>query len=207
VNIPQNELDEWERTAVFVNGQLNKATGAIGRSDLAGARQHIEAAGERNWTARRAMLRCGAANSIQETAARVRAQAGLPDRDAVPLELLSSPANRRYARALREAYEALQAVETERGWDSDLSAKLYETLAAVELEVYGPAYTLPATGRVDSGLGGILRTGFRAKSAKREPTGFKTNLICRLLIALQQLSLVCGACRARNGHIRGRVRP
>ena len=63
-----------------------------------------------------------------------------PMQDHTPrLHLLDSPANRRYARALREAYEALQQVERERGWEDDLSDALLLDVEAAEAELYGLA--------------------------------------------------------------------
>lgn len=61
----------------------------------------------------------------------------------VPLALLDTPANRRYARALREAWEAGLAVDRERYGESigtDGCAQVIEmVLADVEQEIGGPA--------------------------------------------------------------------
>ncbi len=58
----------------------------------------------------------------------------------VPLEMLDSPANRRLARLLREAYEAAVEVDKERGtWPDGRADGVADLAAAVELEVYGPA--------------------------------------------------------------------
>lgn len=62
---------------------------------------------------------------------------------AVPLHLLDTPANRRYAEKLREAWEAGMAVDRERygpNIGTDGCAQIIEmVLADVEAEIHGPA--------------------------------------------------------------------
>ena len=70
----------------------------------------------------------------------------LPRPDPVPIHLLDTPAQRRLARALREAYEAAQEVDRERGTldpdepeDGPVALPIVELLARVEEEVFGPS--------------------------------------------------------------------
>ncbi len=56
----------------------------------------------------------------------------------VPLELMTSPANRRLLGALQEAHAAALAVDQERGWEGDgLADMVSDWLHAVEQEVHG----------------------------------------------------------------------
>ena len=56
----------------------------------------------------------------------------------VPLELLSTDASHRYARLMREAFEAARAVDHERGYGSDGPADMLEGLAEeAEFDAYG----------------------------------------------------------------------
>lgn len=65
---------------------------------------------------------------------------------AVPLHMLDTPANRRLARALRDAYEAAVEVDRERGTytegepeDGPTAMPIVELLVRVEEECFGPA--------------------------------------------------------------------
>jgi hypothetical protein len=62
----------------------------------------------------------------------------LPPMRDVPLELLTSPANRRLYRALREALDAVRDVGRERGHEVPYCGVIADTLNRVEREVYGP---------------------------------------------------------------------
>lgn len=63
----------------------------------------------------------------------------LPSPESVPLHLLDTPTNRRFALRLREAYEAAREVDQERGYGDDGPADyLADLLARVEIEIYGP---------------------------------------------------------------------
>jgi|SRR5579884_64624 len=64
----------------------------------------------------------------------------------LPLDLLTSEANQRYAEHLRLAYEALVEVERERGlyYGNTLSDLLADCLEQAEREVYGPKGLLGA---------------------------------------------------------------
>lgn len=70
--------------------------------------------------------------------------AQVPQPQSVPLELLDTPANRRYAERLREAWEAGLAVDRERygpNIGTDGCAQMVEMLLAdVEEEISGPAH-------------------------------------------------------------------
>ena len=62
----------------------------------------------------------------------------LPAPPSVPLALLDTPASRRYARLMREAYEAARAVDHERGYGDDGPADVLEGFAeAAEMDAYG----------------------------------------------------------------------
>lgn len=133
MNIPQEELNTLEKNAVAVNGRLLRARDALRCGQGAQAGEALEEAQSVNWTSRRALLRLGAADSI-----RAASEAAGPrfEKD-TPLHLLSSPANKRLYRALRDAYEAMREVEQERGEEDDVSAAMLETVLEVEQEVYG----------------------------------------------------------------------
>jgi hypothetical protein len=75
-------------------------------------------------------------NDMHEAgAARAKRMSVPPD---VPLNLLCSEANWRFARTLRQAYEAGRQVDNERGWDEEGPATILQMLLAdVEMQVYG----------------------------------------------------------------------
>jgi hypothetical protein len=140
MKIPQVELDRWEEATVFVGGQLLKATVALERGDRAAAAKHISQAQEKNALTRRGLVLNGATDSVRERARVMAQESGRPVQDHTPpLHLLNTPANRRYARALRDAYEALVEVERERGWEDDLSDALLIDVTRAEQEVNGPS--------------------------------------------------------------------
>lgn len=63
----------------------------------------------------------------------------LPAPVSVPLVLLDTPASRRYARLMREAYAAAREVDHERGYGDDGPADVLEGFAeAAEMDVFGP---------------------------------------------------------------------
>lgn len=129
MNVPQDRLDAWAKTA----NRIRRDTLKIGKLMAGGERQaadelatelHIEAA--------------GLLVSLRDAGARM--PDGFPSSPNVPLHLLDTPANRRLARALREAYEAAIEVDLERGYGEDGPAEhIGELLGRVEQEVFGPA--------------------------------------------------------------------
>lgn len=134
VPVEQEALDAWARFAEAVRvGALNI------RSDVACSRR------EKAQEALTDLHLQGAAALVSLHAAGALLPAGRRSAEPVPLDLLDTPANRRLARALREAYEAAVEVDRERGtfdpdepMDGPTAAPIVELLAAVELEVYGP---------------------------------------------------------------------
>jgi hypothetical protein len=91
------------------------------------------------------LIRAGADDPLQaviEQERQRRQEAGLPTakEKSVPLELLSSPAAKRYAEAIRAAAVACRQMEEERyGPDCDGFAESLEDWADIaEMEVYGP---------------------------------------------------------------------
>lgn len=130
MNVDQAELDDWADVCLRANTQLLRAEDALRRGEAAAGLASVENARAAVWTLKRRLVRAGAQEPGPAVAAPVE----------TPLHLLDTPANRRYAHALREALEALRAVERERGiTDGGASEALEDWLAGVELEVYGPA--------------------------------------------------------------------
>ena len=134
MNIAQDELNQWRRTA----GQLRVVCRTAIHDLRGGKTQHalrrVEAAEDE---ARRLALQL-------ERAGADRPDAPPPSlTEGVPLHLLNTPANRRYLSLLRETYEAALAVDRERygadiGTDG-LAQRIEDVLADVETEIGGPA--------------------------------------------------------------------
>ncbi len=128
MNVPQEELNACRALAVRLKGAVWSALRETGhtRESLLVEAGHLAA----NLETR--LDRAGA----QAPAASVA------PRHETPLRLLDTPANRRYARALREAWEAGLAVDRERYGEAigtDGAAQVIEmVLADVEAEVRGP---------------------------------------------------------------------
>lgn len=61
----------------------------------------------------------------------------LPPVKDVPLARLSTDASRRYARLMREAYEAAREVDRECGYGNDGPADVLEGFAEAELDAFG----------------------------------------------------------------------
>jgi hypothetical protein len=135
VSVEQDQLDRWATFADRV------------RKQEPGIRRNI-ARGEREFAyAKLVDLGVDAGRTVNDLQA---AGAVLLDdsRPPTPAHLLDTPANRRLATALREAYAAAQEVDKERGQfnpaepeDGPVSLPVVEILAKVETEVYGPLGT------------------------------------------------------------------
>lgn len=128
MNIQQEELDRWAQFVDEVRVKMPLLDTLIAQRKLPEARAMAMA------------LHLSAASVL---ARMEREGAGLPDylpaAPNVPLELLTSEKNRRFARALREAVEAAVEVDKERDWfPAGPSCLLADTLHRVEVEVYGP---------------------------------------------------------------------
>ncbi len=129
MNVPQDTLNACRSLAVRLKQSLWQAARA--RSDTRAAL--LEDAGHLAANLETRLDRAGA-----------EAPAAAPaNRHQVPLDLLDTPANRKYADALRAAWEAGLAVDRERYGESigtDGCAQVIEmVLADVEMEIYGPA--------------------------------------------------------------------
>lgn len=125
--IAQDELDALRTLAAKIKGTGSQAMRSVGHEqgrrieELLGLAAQLETRLER---------------------AGARRPSALPPRSRVPLELLDTPANRRYALLLRDAWEAGLAVDRERYGPTigkDGEAQIIEmVLHDVEEEVRGP---------------------------------------------------------------------
>lgn len=81
----------------------------------------------------------GAAVGVAMEQAGADRPGSLPAPPDVPLQLLDTPANRRYLAALQEAHTAALTVDQERygSEDGPAACVLSELVAVVEIEVYG----------------------------------------------------------------------
>lgn len=129
-NIPQETLSAWRR-------RIGEAWGTVTalRYDIAADKK--QQAEDRRAQAEDALRRL----ALDMERAGADAPQGTVPRNEVPLALLDTPANRRYAAKLREAWEAGMAVDRERyGADigTDGCAQVIEmVLADVEEECFG----------------------------------------------------------------------
>lgn len=133
--VEQRQVDAWTRFANDVRNQAMRIRTMIAGRRLDDAREslltmHLQAAA--------AMV------SMEEAGGATPGE--LPPPAAVPLHLLDTPANRRLARCLRDAYEAAVEVDRERGAytegepeDGPAALPIVELLWRVEEECYGPA--------------------------------------------------------------------
>ena len=75
-------------------------------------------------------------NEMQQAGANRATRMNVPPD--IPLKLLCSEANWRFANALRQAYDAGRQVDNERGWGEEGPATILQMLLAdVEMQVYG----------------------------------------------------------------------
>ena len=127
MNVPNENLDGMRALAGRLKGAVGQALRQRGRAQA----EALETA-------------AGLAAQMETRLEQAGAQrpAALPTPQAVPLELLDTAANRRYARALREPWEAGLAVDRERYGEkigTDGCAQVIEmVLADVEMEIGGP---------------------------------------------------------------------
>jgi hypothetical protein len=128
MNIPQDDLDALARLAEGIRSGGLEVVSLILRGKYEQARDkatelHIDGA--------------QILTKLHEAGAML--PSSLPQSDGVPLDLLSTPANRRLAAALREAHEAAREVDQERGYSEHVREQAVEDLlAVVEMEVRGP---------------------------------------------------------------------
>ncbi len=129
MNVPQTDLDAWRTLAARVKQLVFSAR-------VAAPAQRTALLDEAGTLAANLETRLDRAGALRPV--------GMPaPRYETPLHLLDTPANRRYADKLREAWEAGLEVDRERYGDSigtDGCAQAIEmVLADVEQEIFGPA--------------------------------------------------------------------
>ena len=127
MNTPADKLNSWNRFA-----QLARNTAIAARL--------VYAKGEADKG--RAMLRdleeAAAAASVSLEAAGADRPQSLPAPLSVPLALMDTPKSRKYARLMREAYEAAREVDHERGYGDDGPADVLEGFAEeAERDAFG----------------------------------------------------------------------
>ncbi len=131
MNVPQEDLNLWRQFFDTLRGQCRQAMRDIDTGNIHAARRIVEQTED---AARRMALRLDKAGADAP-------EGTLPRTFETPLELLDTPANRRYAEKLREAWEAGLAVDRERyGADigTDGCAQVIEmVLVDVEEECFG----------------------------------------------------------------------
>ncbi len=132
MNVPQDDLNLWRRFFDRLRATCREAMRDVDAGNVQRARLRLEQTED---AGRRMALRLERAGAERPE--------GMTPRPDVPLHLLDTPANRRYAQKLREAWEAGLAVDRERyGEDigTDGCAQMIEMLLAdVEEELHGPA--------------------------------------------------------------------
>jgi|SRR5579884_1312562 len=146
MNVPQQDLNEMAEKAQRVNGHLLRVKDYLRRTEApADVQETLETARRSNVTVLHSLVRAGADDPLEARQEERRQQLRaaddrMPEPQQVPLELLSSPAARRYAEAIRAAAVACREMETERnGPQCDGLAEILEDFAeGAEFEVYGP---------------------------------------------------------------------
>jgi hypothetical protein len=130
MNIEQSELDDWVSTCQALGGLVNGLEGQIRAGARPAAEQSLTAMRDKLATIERRVIRAGGRSSLVVPDIAVQPE--------IPLELLDTPANRHFARLLREAMQACQDVERERGIADGASEVLEDWLVQVEEELHGP---------------------------------------------------------------------
>ena len=140
MNVPHDTLDRWARETRQVRAWLTK----IGdRLRAANAPEDLQtmalSARNKAHDLVNDMIEAGAADPMEEDRKTRMGESYTPAR-VVPIELLSSPAARRYAEAIRAAAAACREMETERygpGYDG-YAQHLEDVARTAEFECYGP---------------------------------------------------------------------
>jgi hypothetical protein len=128
MNVSQETLDSWPRTCERMRGVMVEVRSLLLDGNPDQAVELVE------W-AYIASIVLG--NEIESAGGARPPRMNVPPD--IPLRLLSSEANRRYARLLRQAHEAGAAVDEERGWgDTGPSQLLRMLLKDVDEQVFGP---------------------------------------------------------------------
>ena len=129
MNVSTEKLTAWNRFAELARQTSISARLAFAKGEAQRGRVMLSELAE-----------AAAAASVSMEAAGAALPSGAPQGLQVPLELLNTPASRKYARLMREAYEAAREVDHERGYGDDGPADVLEGFAeAAEMDVCGPA--------------------------------------------------------------------
>lgn len=127
MNIPTEKLTAWNRFAELARNTAIAARLAYARGERDKGKKFLQD-----------LEQAAAAASVDMEASGADRPRTLPPPADVPLSLLDTPASRRYARLMREAYEAALAVDRERGYGDDGPALVLEGFAeGAELDAYG----------------------------------------------------------------------
>lgn len=141
MNISQDILNKWAEKCWRTNGELLTLKDYLRRANAPDAIQ------ETAWNAQGRIGRL--LNALQSAGADDPAHADLVERYGeeeaasfkrreVSLELLSSPAAQRFAKALREAANACAEMEKERGIEDGFAEVLSDHADIYETEIFGP---------------------------------------------------------------------
>ena len=127
MNVSNEKLTAWNRFA-----ELARSTAIAAR--LAYAHGNTD----QGVSMLHGLEEAAAATSVSLEAAGADRPQSLPAPMSVPLALLDTPASRKYARLMREAYEAAREVDHERGYGDDGPADVLEGFAEeAERDAFG----------------------------------------------------------------------
>ncbi len=127
MNISTEKLTAWNRFAELTRNTAIATRLAYARGDRDKGRKFLQD-----------LEQSAAVASVDMEAAGADRPQNLPAPADVPLNLLSTEASRRYARLMREAYEAAREVDRERGYGEDGPAAVLEGFAeTADLDAFG----------------------------------------------------------------------
>jgi hypothetical protein len=127
MNIDIDKLTAWNRFTELARNTAISARLSYAKGDWTKGRQHLVA-----------LEQAAATASVSMEAAGADRPKNLPPPTDVPLALLSTEASRRYARAVRQAYDAALEVDRERGYGNDGPASALAPLVeTAELDAFG----------------------------------------------------------------------
>jgi hypothetical protein len=143
VNIPQDKIDALADKVFRTNSLLLQASDGLRMGATDATAVLIETSLRANNSVLDGLLCVGAQDPLRQVRkeqSRERQELGLPSAPAkeVPLSLLSSPAAREYAEAIRAAAEACRRMEEERGIYDGLAEILGDYAEIAAMEFYGP---------------------------------------------------------------------
>jgi len=139
VNVPNEELDRWAREVRQVRAWLTNISDRLPATAPEEMLQMALQARTKAHDMLRAMIRAGAEDPMEADRRERLGESYQPAAAPVPIELLSSPAAREYAAAIRAAAVACRKMEAERGIGDGYAEHLEDVARAAEFEVYGPA--------------------------------------------------------------------